>query len=77
MAGVGDAISDSRTFKLSMKEYEDIGIKVGDTATIEITKSENMEIKLHVSYDQMHWFECWRNTLVRLSILASAQRLGV
>ena len=44
MAGGGTAISDSPTFKLSMKEYEDIGIKVGDTVTIEITKSYNMEI---------------------------------
>jgi hypothetical protein len=43
MAG-GGAISDLPTFKLSMKEYEDIGIKVGDTVTIEITKSDNMEI---------------------------------
>ena len=30
-----------RTFKISMKEYEDIGIKVGDRVTIEITKSDN------------------------------------
>ena len=44
MVGGGGAISDSPTFKLSMKEYEDIGIKVGDTVTIEITKSDNMEI---------------------------------
>jgi len=44
MVGGGGAISDSPTFKLSMKEYEDIGIKVGDTVTIEITKSYNMEI---------------------------------
>ena len=44
MVGGGGAISDLPTFKLSMKEYEDIGIKVGDTVTIEITKSDNMEI---------------------------------
>ena len=44
MVGGGGAISDSPTIKLSMKEYEDIGIKVGDTVTIEITKSDNMEI---------------------------------
>ena len=30
-----------RTFKISMKEYEDIGIKVGDKVTIEITKFDN------------------------------------
>jgi hypothetical protein len=44
MAGGGGAISDSPTFTLSMKEYEDIGITVGDTVTIEITKSDIMEI---------------------------------
>ena len=44
MAGGGTAISDSPTFKLSMKEYEHIGIKVGDTVTIEIKKSESIEI---------------------------------
>ncbi|MGB7952402.1 MAG: hypothetical protein WCF23_00350 [Candidatus Nitrosopolaris sp.] len=44
MAECGTAISDSPTFKLSMKEYEDIGIKVGDTVTIEIKKSGSIEI---------------------------------
>jgi hypothetical protein len=39
MMGGGGA--DSPTFKISMKEYEDIGIKVGDKVTIEITKSDN------------------------------------
>jgi hypothetical protein len=29
---------------MSMKEYDDIGIKVGDKATIEIKKSENSGI---------------------------------
>lgn len=37
----GSALTDSPTFKMSMKEYEDIGIKVGDKVTIEIKKSEN------------------------------------
>ena len=40
MMGGGGA-ADSPTFKISMKEYEDIGIKVGDKVTIEITKSDN------------------------------------
>ncbi len=40
MMGGGGA-TDSPTFKISMKEYEDIGIKVGDKVTIEIRKSEN------------------------------------
>ena len=44
MAGGGTPISDSPTFKLSKKEYEDIGIEVGYTVTIEIKKSENIEI---------------------------------
>jgi hypothetical protein len=44
MAGGGGAISDSPTFTLSMKEYEDIGMKVGDTVTIRINKSESIEI---------------------------------
>ena len=40
----GGAPTDSPTFKMSMKEYEDIGIKVGDKVTIEIKKSENSGI---------------------------------
>ena len=42
--GGGGAPTDSPTFKMSMKEYEDIGIKVGDKVTIEIKKSENSGI---------------------------------
>ena len=38
---MGGGAADSPTFKISMKEYEDIGIKVGDKVTIEITKSDN------------------------------------
>jgi hypothetical protein len=34
-------LTDSPTLKMSMKEYEDIGIKVGDKVTVEIKKSEN------------------------------------
>jgi hypothetical protein len=40
----GGVPTDSPTFKMSMKEYEDIGIKVGDKVTIEIKKSENSGI---------------------------------
>jgi hypothetical protein len=29
---------DSPTFRMSMKEYEDMGIKVGDKVTIGVTK---------------------------------------
>jgi hypothetical protein len=40
MGGAGSP-TDSPTFKISMKEYEDIGIKVGDKVTIEIRKVDN------------------------------------
>jgi hypothetical protein len=39
--GGGGVLTDSPTLKMSMKEYEDIGIKVGDKVTVEIKKSEN------------------------------------
>jgi hypothetical protein len=41
MTGGGGVPTDSPTLKMSMKEYEDIGTKVGDKVTIEIKKSEN------------------------------------
>jgi ribosomal protein S17 len=31
---------DSPTFKISMKDYEEMNIKVGDKVTIEIKKSD-------------------------------------
>jgi hypothetical protein len=31
---------DSSTFKITMKEYEDMAIKVGDKARIEIRKAD-------------------------------------
>jgi hypothetical protein len=36
---------DSPTFRMSMKEYEDMGIKVGDKVTIEVTKLGNREFR--------------------------------
>jgi len=33
--------ADSPTFKISMREYEDMVIKVGDKITIEINKSDS------------------------------------
>jgi hypothetical protein len=39
--GGGGALTESPTFKISMREYEDIGIKVGDKVTVEIKKSES------------------------------------
>ena len=40
MGGAG-APTDSPTFKISMREYEDMAIKVGDKITIEIKKSDS------------------------------------
>jgi hypothetical protein len=36
----GGGGSDSPTFKISVREYEDIGIRVGDKVTIEIRKAD-------------------------------------
>jgi hypothetical protein len=36
----GGGASDSPTFKISVREYEDIGIRVGDKVTIEIRKAD-------------------------------------
>jgi hypothetical protein len=41
MGGGGCIITDSPTFKMSMKEYEDMNIKVGDKVTLEIKKSDS------------------------------------
>ena len=41
MAGGGGALTDSPTFKISMRDYEDMAIKVGDKITIEIKKSDS------------------------------------
>jgi hypothetical protein len=38
MSGGGGFPTDSPTFKTSMREYEDMSIKVGDKVTIEIEK---------------------------------------
>jgi hypothetical protein len=40
----GTLPSDSPTFKIGMREYEDMGIKVGDKVTIEIEKSDSCGI---------------------------------
>jgi hypothetical protein len=42
--GAAAGMTDSPTFKMSMKEYEDMSIKVGDKVTIEIKKSDNSGI---------------------------------
>jgi hypothetical protein len=42
--GGGGFPSDSPTFKISMREYEDMSLKVGDKVTIEIKKAESSGI---------------------------------
>ena len=39
--GGGGSLTDSPTFKISMREYEDMAIRVGDKITIEIKKSDS------------------------------------
>jgi hypothetical protein len=40
----GGMLRDSPTFKITMKEYEDMSIKVGDKVRIEIKKVDSSEI---------------------------------
>ncbi len=40
----GGNLGDSLTFKLSMREYEDMGLKVGDRVSIEIKKKQDSGI---------------------------------
>ena len=42
--GGGGFPTDSPTFRISMIEYEDMAIKVGDKVTIEIKKSDSSGI---------------------------------
>jgi hypothetical protein len=45
MGGGGPTgMTDSPIFRMSMKEYEDMGIKVGDKVTIEVTKLDSSGI---------------------------------
>jgi hypothetical protein len=43
-AGPAGMASDSPTIKLSMREYEDIQLKVGDKVTVEIKKADSSGI---------------------------------
>jgi hypothetical protein len=40
-SGSGIDVGNSPTFKLSMREYDEIGLRVGDKVTIEIKKSDS------------------------------------
>lgn len=44
MFGGGGAFVDSPTFKVSMKEYDELKIKVGDKVVIEIQKFEHNDV---------------------------------
>jgi hypothetical protein len=39
--GMGGGLTETPTIKLSMREYQDMGIKVGDKVYIEIQKAES------------------------------------
>ena len=41
---MGPGLTDTPTIKLSMREYQDMGIKVGDKVYIEIQKAESSGI---------------------------------
>jgi len=41
MPGMNPGLTDTPTIKLSMREYQDMGIKVGDKVYIEIQKAES------------------------------------
>ena len=49
-SGGGGMSEDSPTFKISMKEYEDMAIKVGDRVEIEINKVERWDLKIILHY---------------------------
>jgi hypothetical protein len=57
MFGKGAGERDSSTFKITMKEYEDMAIKVGDKVRIEIKKANNSGVQIlsrHVKNQVMY-----------------------
>jgi hypothetical protein len=44
MFGGGGIMEDSPIFKISMREYEDMQLKVGDKVTIEIKKANGIGV---------------------------------
>lgn len=44
IAGMSGAAADSPTFKLSMREYDDMGLRVGDKVSIEIERKQDSGI---------------------------------
>ena len=44
MFGKGINLGESPTFKLSIREYEELGLRIGDKVTIEIKKADSSGI---------------------------------
>jgi hypothetical protein len=44
IGGGAGSLADSPTFKLSMREYQDMGLRVGEKVSVEIKKKENSGI---------------------------------
>ncbi len=44
----GGGLTDSPTFKISMREYDDLGIKVGDKIVIEIKKADSRQWQIDI-----------------------------
>ncbi|HEX2408280.1 MAG TPA: hypothetical protein VHJ38_13835 [Nitrososphaeraceae archaeon] len=42
-SGSGVDLGNSPTFKLSMREYDELGLRVGDKVTIEIKKADSSD----------------------------------
>ena len=47
--------TDSPTFKISMREYGDMAIKVGDKITIEINKSDRQQWEIGSDELESFW----------------------
>lgn len=44
MIGAAAGLTDSPTFKLSMREYDDMGLRVGDKVSIDIERKQDSGI---------------------------------
>ncbi len=56
--GGGGTPTDSPTFKISMREYEDMAIKVGDKITVEIKESDSRQREIgsyHINRQDVEW----------------------
>ena len=56
--GGGGMPTDSPTFKISMREYQDMAIKVGDKITVEIKESDSRQREIrsyHINRQDVEW----------------------